>query len=322
MGYVVDIFDIGTITFLNRPKESMLEKDIENLVALYPHEFFPNENLSLIGQQYSIEGKRVDILFEDNLKRKLIVEIKRGILTREASGQIAEYYGLLKSKNQNEYYEMLLCANVIPKERRIFLEHIGIECKELGIALISEIAKKYQYEFSDEEPSIKIPAHTLSPDDSAGKNTKDNEEISVWIFQGNPQRYDILNALADNDIGNNIHWLVNQHKNKIKKGHIGLLWMSGPEAGIYAITRINNDPKLMTEYAPEKKYWIDSSKEHHEAMRVEMTIIKKLVNYPILKKKLVGIKDLENLSIFKQFQGTNFPVRNAEWHIISKYLPG
>jgi RecB family endonuclease NucS len=115
----------------------MLEKDIENLIAQYPEDFFPNEGFSLISQQYSIEGKRIDILFEDNLKRKIIVEVKRGILTREASGQVAEYFGLLKSRNQDSFYEMLLCANVIPKERRLFLEHIGIECKELGIAFIS-----------------------------------------------------------------------------------------------------------------------------------------------------------------------------------------
>jgi RecB family endonuclease NucS len=100
-------------------KGNMLEKEIENLIANYPNEFFPKENLKLISQQYPIEGKRIDILFEDNLKRKIIVEIKRDILTREASGQIAEYYGLLKSKEQNIFYEMVLCANIIPKERNV-----------------------------------------------------------------------------------------------------------------------------------------------------------------------------------------------------------
>lgn len=95
----------------------MLEKDIENLIAEHPDDFFPGEGFRLISQQYTIEGKRIDILFEDKLNRKVIVEVKRGILRREASGQIAEYYGLLKSKNPNDFYEMILCANVIPKER-------------------------------------------------------------------------------------------------------------------------------------------------------------------------------------------------------------
>jgi len=126
----------------------MLEKDIENLIANYPDDIFPSEGFKLISQQYNIEGKRIDILFEDRVKRKVIIEVKRGILNREATGQIAEYYGLLKSKNQDEYYELILCANVIPKERRLFLENIGIDCKELGISYISEIAKKHDYSIS------------------------------------------------------------------------------------------------------------------------------------------------------------------------------
>jgi len=209
---------------------------------------------------------------------------------------------------------MVLCANIIPKERKVFLEHIGIECKELGIAFISEVAQKYKYSFIDETTSIESLKNesliTVLPDSVS------EDEISVWIFQGNPQRYDILNALSDEKIGNSIHWLVNQHRKKIKKGHIGLIWMSGQDAGIYAITRINNDPKPMKENIPEKKYWINSSKEHDVTIRVEMSIIKKLINNPILKKNLIGINGIEKLSIMRQSQGTNFPVTNEEWRII------
>jgi len=110
----------------------MLEKDIENLITQHPDDIFPGEELTLIGQQIVVEGRRLDIVFADKHKRKIIVEVKRGILTREASGQIAEYYGLLKNANQAENYELVLCANIIPKERKTFLETIGIECKELG----------------------------------------------------------------------------------------------------------------------------------------------------------------------------------------------
>lgn len=88
----------------------MLEKDIENIIAANPDEIFPSEGYILVGQQVVVEGRRLDILFEDKHKRKVIVEVKRGILTREASGQIAEYYGLLKNRNLSETYELILCA--------------------------------------------------------------------------------------------------------------------------------------------------------------------------------------------------------------------
>lgn len=297
----------------------MLEKDIENLIAEHPDDIFPGEGFRLVSQQYTVEGKRIDILFEDKWNRKVIVEVKRGILSREASGQVAEYYGLLKSRNQDEFYEMILCANIIPKERRLFLENIGIECKELGISFISELAKKYDYTFIDDRTSFVKHTPPKIANTSSPTTHTDDEDISVWIFQGNPQRYDVLNALSDSDIGNNFHWGVNQHRKKIKKGHLGLIWLSGTEAGIYALTRIESNPELMGEFPAEEKYWLDSS-EKEEAICVEMTILKRLINKPILKKTLLEINGLGNLSILRHFQGTNFPVRNSEWRIISQFL--
>ncbi|TKJ38448.1 hypothetical protein CEE37_13095 [candidate division LCP-89 bacterium B3_LCP] len=297
----------------------MLEKDIENLIAEHPEDIFPEEGFKLIRQQYPIGGRRIDILFEDKFDRKVIIEVKRGILSREASGQIAEYYGLLKSQYPTDFYEMILCANVIPKERRLFLENIGIECKELGISSVSELAKKYDYTFLDDRSSFESDASSKTGDTSSLIDSTDDNDISAWIFQGNPQRYDILNALSDAEIGNNIHWLVNQHRKKIKKGHIGLIWMSGADAGIYALTRIESDPSFKAEFPAEKKYWLGTSEKENE-IRVEMTILRRLINKPVLKKTLKGMAELGSLSILRHFQGTNFPVKNSEWRTISQFL--
>jgi hypothetical protein len=298
----------------------MLEKDIENLISLYPDEFFPNEQFRLIGQQVNLEGRRLDILFEDQHKRKIIVEVKRGILTREASGQIAEYYGLLKNLGLNENCELILCANIIPKERKTFLEAIGIDCKELGITFITDLAKKYNYTFLDDRNSSVVLDHKEIQNKIKSSEAESIEvNPSVWIFQGNPERYDILNALSDPEIGNSIHWLVNQNKYKIKKGHIALIWMSGKEAGIYAIGRIDSDPALYSEYLPETKYWIGDD-EIKEKLRVKITIIRRLINNPIKKEFLKSLTSLSNLSILRQFQGTNFVVTDKEWMILSSFL--
>ncbi|MBU1630382.1 MAG: DUF91 domain-containing protein [Candidatus Omnitrophica bacterium] len=63
----------------------MLEKDIENLIAQYPEDFFPNSGFKLIGQQVKIGSCFADIVFEDKYNRTIIVEVKRGILSRDAS---------------------------------------------------------------------------------------------------------------------------------------------------------------------------------------------------------------------------------------------
>lgn len=288
----------------------MLEKDIENLIAKYPDDFFPNSGFSLIGQQIKLGKCYADIIFEDKHNRKVIVEVKRGILSRDASGQVMEYYGLLKTESPDDFVELVLCANIIPPERKKFLETIGIECKELGINLINQIAQKYNYEFinSDNKKSISELSHQLPSSEK------------IWIFQANPERYDILNALSDEEIGVDMHWLVNQYKTEISKGHIGIIWLSGKEAGIYAITEIVSDPQIMGEPEAEKKYWTDSSDKEGEKLRVKMKIVRNLLNRPITKEIIKNTTGLQLLSILSYYRGTNFPVRPEEWAIIKDMI--
>lgn len=306
----------------------MLEKDIENLLANYPDEFFPGEGFKLINQQFTIEGRRIDILFEDKHGRQIIVEVKRGILSREASGQIAEYYGLLKNVDETKNFELILCANIIPKERKVFLETIGIDCKELGIAQISKIANKHGYTFLDDSSAYKYidkAKQHIKRDrvdrviEHKEKVVDNNEEISVWLFQGNPKIYDIVNALSDLEIGNTIHWTVNQNKNRIRKGHLALIWMSGKEAGIYALGRIETDPSIVNEPEEERKHWLESDMMPNR-LRVRITIIRRLINKPVLRNEIKEIPELSSMSILKQPTGTNFPVNDNEWEIIAGLL--
>ncbi|MCD6134546.1 MAG: hypothetical protein J7J25_03390 [Candidatus Omnitrophica bacterium] len=53
----------------------MLEKDIENLIARYPEEFFPDEGFKLKGQQVQIGKLVADIVFIDRKGRGIIVEV-------------------------------------------------------------------------------------------------------------------------------------------------------------------------------------------------------------------------------------------------------
>lgn len=288
----------------------MLEKDIENLIANYPDEFFPSSGFQLVGQQVRLGRCFADIIFKDKFERNVIVEIKRGILSRDASGQVMEYYGLLKNEEPESITELVLCANIIPAERRKFLETIGIECKELGINTLNKVAEKYNYKYLDSESSS-----TLKKLD---KNIVLPETEKVWIFQANPNRYDILNALADDGIGIEKHWLVNQHKNEIIKGHIGLIWLSGREGGIYAVTEITSNPEFLIAPEKEEKYWIDSDDKNKERLRVKMELKINLLNNPITKEELRQTLGLEGLSIFRQSQGTNFRVTSNEWEIIKK----
>lgn len=293
----------------------MLEKDIENLIAWYPDDFFPGCGFKLMGQQVKLGNCFADAVFEDRYKRTIIVEIKRGILSREASGQIIEYYGLLKQQNTNRIIELILCANIIPSERKVFLENIGIECKELGLALISDIAKKYNYRFLDESEQ-EIPKEQKSIAES-GAVTNNNR---IWIFQANPNRFDIFNALLDPTLNMQM-WTVSQHRNEIKQGDIALIWMSGrKDGGIYAIAEVTSEPHFMLSPPEGDKYWTNEEDRGKSRRAVKIRIIKKLVNNPLLREELKSIKELSNLSILKFSEGTNFPVSLNEWEIVKSKI--
>jgi predicted RNA-binding protein with PUA-like domain len=297
----------------------LLEKDIENLIAKYPDEFFPNSKFILDGQQVRLGTCYADIIFTDQYGRKIIIEVKRGILNREASGQVIEYYGLLKQRDPEAIIELILCANTIPPERRSFLERAGIECKELGISTIQKIAEKCGYRFLDEpekQPdNITLPAPAWK---TGSKETLDSPG-NIWIFQANPTRYDILNALSDQEI-QQYYWTINQHKREIKKGDLALIWMSGKEAGIYAVASIESDPTVTREPTAEGKYWANEGDRNISRLRAKVANIVVLLNHPILRQELKSVEALKNLSIFKVAQGTNFPVTSDEWKVIKNLI--
>jgi len=294
--------------------------NVPPLFSQHPNDFFPNANFKLQGQQVKLGRCYADILFTDKYERKIIIEVKRGILSRDAAGQVIEYYGLLKQKQPDAIIELIICANTIPNERKLFLENVGIECKELGLSLIQQVANKYNYKFIDD---LKQQDNKAQPFLSPKINTKDfqidNSLINVWVFQGNPNRYDVFNALSDPDVQRH-HWLVNQNINKITKGDIALIWMSGKEAGIYAVAEIASDPSIMGEPPTEEKYWLSNEDKGVERLRVELINKIVLINSPVYRHELKAIEKLKNLSILRVPQGTNFPVSATEWHVIKELI--
>lgn len=143
---------------------------------------------------------------------------------------------------------------------------------------------------------------------------------NTWIFQARLKKYETENALADNKFENMIHWAVRQHENEIRQGDRGIIWISGKDAGIYAITEILNDPELMSETEIEKEYWIDDTGERGEILRVRMKILLNLHNSPITRETIRNTLGLQALSILKMPQGTNFKVTHNEWNLIRNLI--
>ncbi len=111
----------------------MDERTLEDIICRYP-ELIEN-GLSFKGRQVTVNGKRVDVLFEDRHGQKLILEIKKGTVLRNHVGQLLDYEGDFVSVD-NPNVRVMLVGNRVPENLRRSLNHHGFEWKELTISAL------------------------------------------------------------------------------------------------------------------------------------------------------------------------------------------
>jgi len=133
--------------------------------------------------------------------------------------------------------------------------------------------------------------------------------MSYWIFQADPKRYRLLDALAELD---EILWEVNQHAREIHTGDSVLIWQAGANAGIYALAEVASEPASVTDFDP---HWTETERDRiaESRPRVRLKISDRLLDRPLLRSELRDDPALPSLSILKFAQGTNFPVSQEEW---------
>jgi hypothetical protein len=126
-----------------------------------------------------------------------------------------------------------------------------------------------------------------------------------WIFQGNPKVYDFETALRDGILTD---WTVSAHKNKIKIGDKIILWITGSEAGCYALGEVTYNPRIKTKSANDH-LWKEEDKNE---LKAGLKITHNFVDTPILKE---SIAELEEFKDFKAGnQGSNFSASKEEFN--------
>jgi len=113
----------------------LLEKDLEDIISKYPD--IIEEGLTLKGRQLTLYGRRMDLLFEDNFKRKLILELKIGPIKDQHIGQILSYEGMLLSAD-DPTLRIMLVGNRVPQNIQRSLDHHGIAWKEITFSALKE----------------------------------------------------------------------------------------------------------------------------------------------------------------------------------------
>jgi hypothetical protein len=139
---------------------------------------------------------------------------------------------------------------------------------------------------------------------------------TTWIFQGNPNTFDIDSYLRDGN--GDVVWLVKQHAREISVGDTVFLWRSEGNrqlpGGVIAELRVIEPVSVQTDDPASLRYWREPVPEaSSEAPRVRMRLLRLASKREVLKREwLTDDAVLKTLLIVRQPAGTNFPVESTQ----------
>jgi hypothetical protein len=131
----------------------MLEKDMEDLIANHPDDFFSGRGFQLKGRQKSFAGVgRFDLLFEDRFKTNILMELKAVPARYEDATQLAKYKDELQNRGE-KHILMWVVAPHFSNSVREFLDRIGIEYSEIHEAEFRRAAERHGLPIRSEGPA-------------------------------------------------------------------------------------------------------------------------------------------------------------------------
>jgi hypothetical protein len=162
----------------------MTERQMEDLIAEFPDDFFRGHGLTLKGRQQSFaEVGRFDLLFVDSFQTNVLMELKARTAKYEDASQLARYKDALQQRGEQNIL-MWLVATQVPNSVREFLDNIGIEYSEIHEA---------QFRNGTERHGIKLD---LNPSLSAARAAMSWAYAMKRMYPQAPAEYD---KIADQD---------------------------------------------------------------------------------------------------------------------------
>jgi hypothetical protein len=119
------------------------ERQMEDLIAQFPNELIPGNNLVLKGHQQSFAAVgRFDLFFVDGFQTNVLMELKARPAKYEDATQLAKYKEELQRRGERNIL-MWLVAPLIPRPVRDFLDHIGIQYSEIHEVEFRMVAERH-----------------------------------------------------------------------------------------------------------------------------------------------------------------------------------
>ena len=146
-------------------RSPVTEREMENLIAEFPSDFFPRRKLVFRGRQESFgEAGRFDLLFQDEFQTNILMELKARPAKYEDANQLARYGDELVRRGERNVL-MWLVAPQIPNSVKDFLERFGIEYSEIHTVEFRRVAERHNVTVAEDERSgiPEAPQVTIRP---------------------------------------------------------------------------------------------------------------------------------------------------------------
>jgi len=141
----------------------------------------------------------------------------------------------------------------------------------------------------------------------------DRRDTSYWIFQSNPDYYDLAGAISELA---EITWAVNQYKKKIHAKDRVYLWESGKDAGILAVATVLSDPNHIYDDDIERKFIRNAEKFSEERLKVPLHI-DYILPERIRRTDLLDHPVLKSLEVITFPNATNFAVNEEQAKLLN-----
>lgn len=137
--------------------------------------------------------------------------------------------------------------------------------------------------------------------------------MATWIFQGNPETFD-LDGYLRADLGT-ITWIVRQQADRIQIGDTVYIWRSAGKdkeaSGIVSECRVASPVVLMPAAPEAAQFWKEPTP--HIEKRISLIVIRVATARQVLKRDWLKTDPILNGNlIFRMAQGTNFSLTDEE----------
>lgn len=132
-----------------------------------------------------------------------------------------------------------------------------------------------------------------------------------WLFQANPNQWDLAANLDTWPVGGDDSWTVTRYREQMSPGDDVVLWQAGRQSGVYGFARLTGTPVQGTK--PDFRPGNGNETE----WRVPLQLTRAL-GTPIPRSTVLGDPVLSNMAVIRQPNATNFALTAQEWARITE----